>query len=97
MEHTTVDYLADRGYSGDPIYLTDMGICLPADALSPEARKGRWRTMPYETASLSGTLLTAGPETSAPDITYPSMRPAPTLSPSVSWQTTGRPWQYGYD
>jgi hypothetical protein len=48
-----------------------MGICLPADALSPEARKGRWRTMPYETASLSGTLLTAGPETSAPDITYP--------------------------
>jgi hypothetical protein len=48
-----------------------MGICLPADALSPEARKGRWRTMPYETASLSGTLLTAGHETSAPDVTYP--------------------------
>ena len=71
MDHTTVDLFADQGYEADPVYLTEMNRCRPAESLSAEPRKGRWRTLPYETASLSGIMLSATPETDAPDVNYP--------------------------
>lgn len=71
MRPTTADHFADRGFGGKAVYLTDMDRCRPATALSAEPRKGRWRTLRYETESLSGTLLAAGPETGAPDVAYP--------------------------
>jgi hypothetical protein len=71
LDHTTVDLFADRGYAGDPVYLTDMDVSRPSESLSPAPRKGRWRTLPYETELLSGTMLAAGPDTGAPEVTYP--------------------------
>ena len=61
----------DTWLSGEPIYLTDMDKCQPATALSSEAQPGRWRTLEYETDTFSGVMLLGGPETAAPDVTYP--------------------------
>ena len=56
--------------AADPIYLTDMDRCCPSSALSPEPRRGHWRTLDYETDTLSGVMLAAGPETVAPEVSY---------------------------
>ena len=53
------------------IYLTDLDKCRPQSALSPERKWHCWRTLPYETDSLSGTMLLAGEETGAQEVTYP--------------------------
>ena len=71
MNDSGTDYFGDKWLPGQPIYLTDLDRCQPAEALSPEPRLGRWRTLEYETDTLSGVMLLAGPETAAPEITYP--------------------------
>ena len=63
--------LGDTSFGADPVYLTDMGACRPANALSPETGRGRWRTLPYETDELSGVMLIGSTEAGAPDVTYP--------------------------
>ncbi len=65
------DYISDRGFQAKPIYLADLDRCAPADAWSSEAAPGRWRRLPYETADFKGAMMTAGPETRAPRLTYP--------------------------
>lgn len=65
------DYIADRGFSQPPIYLTDLDRCTPAGALSTEPRRHAWRTLPYSTGAFNGVMLLAGPETAAPPVTYP--------------------------
>ena len=65
------DYIGDRGFSGKPVYLGDMDRCQPSVALSRESRRGLWRMYDYETAGFNGVVLMVGPETNAPDITYP--------------------------
>ena len=65
------EHMADRGFAAEPLYLTDLDICHPATALSPRPRPRHWRTLRYETETLSGVMLVAGPETAAPEITYP--------------------------
>ena len=50
------------------IYLSDLSRCQPAYLLSSEPQRGHWRTLTYETDTLSGTMLVAGPETAAADI-----------------------------
>ncbi len=67
----TKDYIADRGFAGGPVYLTDLGRCLPSEALSDKRRRRHWRMLGYETDTLAGTMLLAGPETGAPEISYP--------------------------
>ena len=62
---------ADSWLSGQPIYLTDFDRCQPSGALSEDAGPARWRMLPYETDALSGVMLLAGPETGAPEVTYP--------------------------
>ena len=54
-----------------PIYLADMSKCLPASALTQKPQRGRWRLLPYETETFSGSMLVAGRNTGAPEIRYP--------------------------
>ncbi|MDE2901480.1 MAG: family 10 glycosylhydrolase [Chloroflexota bacterium] len=65
------DGLGDRAFSRPPIYRTDLDLCTPASALSPDPRRRAWRTLPYSTDAFNGVMLLAGPETAAPTITYP--------------------------
>ena len=65
------DFIGDRGYAANPIYVSDLDKCLPASALSTEPRWRKWRTLEYETDRFSGVMLLAGPETAAPEVTYP--------------------------
>ena len=65
------DAIADRGLRAGPRYVADFDRCTPADALAPDATRGRWQTLPFEAEGISGSMLFAGPETLAPDVTYP--------------------------
>ena len=78
-----IEFYADTWLSGEPIYLTDMDRCQPASALHPEPGPGLWRTLEYEMDALSGVMIMAGPETAAPDVTYPP-------SPNPPKDTDGR-------
>ena len=71
MNKDVKEHLADRGFAAEPIYLTDLDRCHPASALSSGPKPGHWRTLRYKTDTLSGVMLMAGPETAAPEITYP--------------------------
>ena len=51
--------------------MSDMRKCEPQSALSSERRKRHWQTIEYETDEVAGTMLSAGPGTGAPDVTYP--------------------------
>ena len=68
---TKMDRMADGWLEGEAVYLTDMDRCLPGGAVSPEPKRGRWRTVGYESDELSGTMLVAWQETAAPDVVYP--------------------------
>ena len=71
METKTIDHIGDSWLTQQPIYRADLNRCTPTDALATEPRLRRWRTLTYETDTLSGVMLLAGPETAAPTITYP--------------------------
>lgn len=53
------------------IYLTDMSLCEPQDALSRETRSGCWRLVDYVAEGVSGTLLYALGDADAPEIALP--------------------------
>lgn len=54
------------------IWLSDMSRCLPGHALSTKRRKYHWQLIEYEAeGGLEGVMLSAGPETEAPDIIHP--------------------------
>ena len=65
------DAITDRGFRAAPRYVADFDRCTPADALAADPTRGRWQTLPFEAEGVSGTMLFAGPETLAPDLTYP--------------------------
>ena len=65
------DLFADSWLSGEPVYVGDLDRCRPSEALSDNPQPGRWRAMEYDTESFSGTMLLAGVETGAPEVTYP--------------------------
>ena len=64
------DFIGDRGFAGEPVYISDLDKCQPASALSAEPRFRKWRTLEYETDRFSGVMLMAGPETAAPEVKY---------------------------
>ena len=66
-----IDLLTHRGFGADPIFVSDMDQCMPGNALSRDPLRRHWRLMDYEAEGLSGTMLTAGPETAAPEVTCP--------------------------
>ena len=68
---SNMDRMADGWIGGEAVYLTDMDRCVPTEAVSPEPKRGRWRTVGYESGELSGTMLVAWQETAAPDVVYP--------------------------
>ncbi len=53
------------------IYITDLGVCEPRDALSRETRHGCWRLVDYAAEGLSGTLVYALGDADAPELTVP--------------------------
>ena len=55
-------------------YLTDLSHCQPPTALAPQAKKGCWQLVPYETLVPhlnSGTMICAPSFIDAPDVTLP--------------------------
>jgi len=48
-----------------------MSNCVPESALSSKRRKCHWQLIEYEAEEVSGKMLSAGPETAPPDVTYP--------------------------
>ena len=66
----TIDLFADRWLDATPTYLTAMERCTPAAALAPDARRGRWRVLPYRGRHLAGTAIVAGQETCAPPVRF---------------------------
>ena len=71
MSSTATDLLADRWLAAEPTYVSDLDKCQPASALSSQPRRGRWRKLDYEASGFRGVMLVAGPETAAPEVTYP--------------------------
>jgi len=64
---------AERSAPLDGIFV-NLAEAKPSEALSPEPRKGHWRTIPFvarngSAQKLGGTVLVAGPETKAPTLT----------------------------
>ena len=52
-----------------PVYLADLNRAEPKSRLSREGRRGCWRTLEYQTDRFPGTMLFAGEETQAGEIT----------------------------
>ena len=52
------------------VYLSDLDRCVPANALSRQAKRRAWRLLDYETESFTGAMLVATEESEPPDITY---------------------------
>ncbi|MDE2992954.1 MAG: hypothetical protein OXU67_03640, partial [Chloroflexota bacterium] len=71
MNTNPTDRISDRWLNGQPIYRADLDRCQPAAAVAASPTYHHWRAMRYETEQFAGTMLLAGPETAAPDITYP--------------------------
>ena len=63
--------ISDRALAGEPIFLTDLSRCRPADALSHTPKRKHWRTLSYSAEDLDGVMLLAGPETAAPEVHLP--------------------------
>ena len=54
------DFIADRGFSAAPIYVTDLERCQPTDRLSPDGGFRRWHTIPYQAEGFSGVHVKGG-------------------------------------
>src|SRR5689334_11008521 len=61
----------DTGSQDGSIYLADMTRCRPQSALSRKARRHHWRLLDYETDSFKGTMLVAGQNTAAAEVSCP--------------------------
>src|SRR5262249_24321651 len=58
-------------WSQPPIYLADFDRCQPRSALARKPMRHHWRVLDYETEARKGTMLVAGQNTAAPEVTYP--------------------------
>ena len=65
------DMIDARGFAADPVYIADMDRCEPGSVLSDRPAWRQWRKVGYATESFEGVMLIAGPETAAPEVTYP--------------------------
>ncbi len=53
------------------IYVSDLNRSRPSAALSPTPRQNHWQTIPYEAEGVSGTMLVADSECTAPTLELP--------------------------
>ena len=65
------DGITDLGFTGFPRYVADFDCCVPAHALAADITHDRWHVMPFTAADVAGNLLSTGPETLVPQVTYP--------------------------
>ena len=56
--------------TAEAIYLSNLQDCRPADAVSAEPERRKWRLIEYETDACSGVMLAAGEETAAREVSY---------------------------
>ncbi len=56
-------------FTESAICMTNLDRCQPASSLSTSPLRRTWLLQHYETANLTGTLLSAGEETAAPEVT----------------------------
>ncbi|MDP7399479.1 MAG: hypothetical protein QF541_21600 [Lentisphaeria bacterium] len=56
---------------GTPRFITDMGACKPASALSSKATDSAWQVVDYETADFKGRMICAQSLVQAPEVTLP--------------------------
>ncbi len=66
-----MDPILDFARAEEAIVHSDMGRCLPADALSPRRVKHRWHVIPYTAEGMAGNILGAGTLADVPDVTMP--------------------------
>lgn len=52
------------------IYLSDMSRCWPESALSTTPKAGHWHLLAYESETVSGKMIFAGPVTEVPDVSH---------------------------
>ena len=71
MKNETADLYCDTWLRGDHLYISDLRICKPSEVLSEGPRRYHWRMLDYVAESIEGTMLIAGPETAAPQVTVP--------------------------
>ena len=74
MTPNTTKGSGDAPRTNPPIYLADMDRCLPSSALTRKSQRFHWTMLDFETDAAKGTLLFAGEETQAPELTYPLER-----------------------
>ena len=55
----------------EPIYLTDLGKCLPGAAISATPTNHTWQLAEYDAGEIKGTMLAAQALVDAPDVTLP--------------------------
>ena len=55
----------------EAIYISDLTRDQPGTAISDSPKKSRWQAVPYEADGVSGTMLLAGLDGSAPTLTLP--------------------------
>ena len=56
--------------SGKPIYISDLNNCTPSSAMSKKWELKKWKSLDFETAETSGTMLVSGQNTTPPEVTY---------------------------
>ena len=66
-----MDAILDFANKNKAIVISDMGRCLPAEALAGEQQKHHWHLIPYETEGFGGRILGANSVAEAPDVTLP--------------------------
>lgn len=70
MSGNETEFYGDSWLTAKPIYLTGLDMFQPATAMDRTPKRKSWRMLDYETDTLSGIMLIAGPETMAPQITF---------------------------
>ena len=55
----------------EAVYLTDMGKCVPADALSPVPAHKRWYVVKYDAGKIKGNMLAGLAYAKAPEVRLP--------------------------
>jgi len=68
---STVSNVSGEGEESQAIYLTDMGKCLPANALSPASTHTQWQVAEYDAGEIKGKMIAAQAFAKPPQVRLP--------------------------
>ena len=68
---STVSGVFGEGECPEAIYLTDMGKCLPANALSPVSTHTQWQLAEYDAGEIKGKMIAAAALAKSPQVRLP--------------------------